>query len=341
MHAGVAVTYASEDFESVPVGTTVSTSNTTFITVTRSAGAVFQGASDQHLIGSRSARVTNTTNADVAFGTRTGYNVSSMVRRVGIRFNTLPTVPASQFCKLLAIRDASGNVGEIRYDVTGTWKVVNAGGITLGTSPSVIAGAWYVLELGVTKGTTTSNGRLQAKIWQNGAQFLTPIDNSATNTGTANITETRTGKMDAQGTFDFWMDCADLNDGSAVLLGLPTTATANANAGASALLEPFANWQEGDGGAARADLDGSGSSATGATPTYAWTGPGGVTFADATAVQTQAILPQTLVDTAYTLTLTVTAGSVTDTDTVTVTVRGADLAYLTAGAWRPARIVRL
>lgn len=133
--------------------------------------------------------------------------------------------------------------------------------------------------------------------------------------------------------------------------------TVTATAGANDSVEPFENWvgtvgTPGDGAKARANLNGSESTWDGGVATIAWTKQSsdpatcsytGVaptcSFVDSTALQTQALLQQDIVDITYTLRLTITVGGTTDYDEVLILVRASDAVWDDAGTLKPARLV--
>lgn len=344
----------TEGYEVPGSGVAYSTGNTIFNAVAVNGGASGVASTSQFFQGAKSARVQcPTAGTDSWHCDLTGLSDTSAALQFAVRFNTLPNLGGTTACKLTRISAGTSVLSQVRYGGSSTssgnvFQVVDPTGavLTNGTSAAFSTAAWYLLEMYLAIGTTVSNGTLWVRIWENGSIFFDRQWTTA-NLGTVALDQTRVGKVDTSGTFDGWCDYFQYLPAATGLIGYPATATASASAGSDQIVDPFNDWQSGDGAAARAQLNANGSAWSGGTPDYTWSGPAGVSFSDPHDPLAQAILPQDVTTQSFTLTLleqvkdaggTVLASS---TDTAVVTVNGSDAAKLNGSSvWRPCRFVQ-
>lgn len=250
---------------------------------------------------------------------------------------------------LLARTAANARIGELVMGTNGkpNFQAATAGTLASYTGTALVVGRKRVRIKIHTDATTPTNGTVSWSIYNDVTDEL-----EATASGTGNIAGgaqigiwlhgCNSASFAVAGNWPSWryglLQWSDTNAD----IGVFPTATASANAGPDWLIDAFQGWEDGDALTSHATVDGSQSSYTGVgTPVFAWTGPAGVTFTDASSPVTQAILPCDLADQTYALTLTVTLGVAVSADTCQVTVKAAEEAQAVGGVWRPSRTVQL
>lgn len=297
--------------------------------------------------GSKSARVVCASGVtDFGYFIKQSLNVTQISLAMGLRWNSLPSPNSiSISSKILTVRNSTSNMAFLRYGGTTTslgnvYQILDSSATVKHTSPAFDALKNYYFQFVAVMGAGT--GRIISNIYEDGLLWDSYDSGTTLNTGSTNFVDVRWAKMDNSAAgMDANVDYVAYDDGSATVIPLPATASAVANAGADSTIDSFAGWVPGDGNIARTTVDGSQSSYTGGTPTFAWTGPAGVTFATPSSATTDVTFPNDLTDQNYTVTLTVTVGSVSSSDSLTLTVKGAERAYAAGGAWKPARKIYL
>lgn len=112
--------------------------------------------------------------------------------------------PTTANADVIAARNATGFMAHIYHSTTGAFLVANASAATQtgGTSPATVNGHAYQLDLAVMYGTTTTSGRIIARIrsltaptvWNGGSEFY--LDTGYTvNAGTTQSAQARIGKV--------------------------------------------------------------------------------------------------------------------------------------------------
>lgn len=218
----------------------------------------------------------------------------------------------------LSVRNSTGGAATANLLVSnGSIIVQDAGGSTRYNSGALTTG-WYVLSVAVTKGTTTTNGRLA--IWLRNASddslVGSAVDESNRNTGTADLVEVRFGKTGSSGNTDIYIDeCAtgwgtfgevdrvSSNSAPTVSVGVDLT---NQEPFHEIPLEAVATDPDDD------------------PLTYLWeyvsgTAPATAVFSDSAAASTLLTLsPHTVEDSTHTIRCTVSDGVLEASDTLTI-----------------------
>lgn len=118
--------------------------------------------------------------------------------------------PPGNNTSFLQIRNSTTAASTCIWTTSGQIVVQDAGGTTRLTINSIPAGD-YVVSTSVTKGTTTSNGRIGIWVRDAATHTLTAaaVDLATANTGTTDFTEVRHGKTGGTGSLTYDMDeCA-------------------------------------------------------------------------------------------------------------------------------------
>lgn len=206
----------------------------------------------------------------------------------------------------LSVRNSTGGAATANLVVSnGSIIVQDAGGSTRYNSGALTTG-WYVLSVAVTKGTTTTNGRLGVWLRDASTDALVgaAVDESDRDTGTTDLIEVRFGKTGASGNATFDMDeCATgwgtFGEVDRVSANTAPTLTTSGNVTDQ---EP---WDA-------IPLSVEVSDSEGGPFTYLWEWVSGTalataTFDDATAAETNIYLaPSTVADSTHTIRVTVT-----------------------------------
>lgn len=165
------------------------------VTMTASGTATLDSSHPQH--GPQGVVFASTGTADRALLAHTGMSESSMVIVVDVYLTANP--PSTVNIGL--IRNSSANAGQLQITSSGQVRVADSASGSIKTFTALSLNTHYRVEMGVTKGTTTGDGRLQAAYYSGNS--TTPVetayDVSTANTGTANLTEARLGILGSAG----------------------------------------------------------------------------------------------------------------------------------------------
>lgn len=158
---------------------------------------------------------------------------------LSVRFYYYTTTTPSTTSLICQIRNGS-QAAQIGLGSDMILRVMNAASGNLTTGWSALSlNTWYRIEIVVTKGTTTSNGRIQAKYFSldSTSPIGTPYDSGATtNAGTVDFTQVRFGRAGGAATSAdqvYYIDDMAAQDTSAFLgpvgSNLPPTVTPTAD----------------------------------------------------------------------------------------------------------------
>lgn len=193
------MTLWTNNFNGIASGTAVTTGNsggtsgTAFTAVqaitggslTAASAAAFEGATGLQLVWPATSII-----GYVNWGSLGGTAGTRLSGAFWHRFSAAPSTS-----------DQIANIGAtIRLTSTGAYTVsgtATAGATVLATSTAVTAGSWTFIQWASTAGSTTANGRVEARIWkQDGTNLLTYDSGNVANTGT-NTTSAFFGRSNA------------------------------------------------------------------------------------------------------------------------------------------------
>jgi hypothetical protein len=155
--------------------------------------------------GSNAYEVAGTHGAQTTVGwTHTG--ATTVEASFWVRFAGLPTVNNAIFAQ---VRNSSSSAFALVLNMAGTVAVQQASFSVVNTStPTITTGAWYRVDLTVTRGTTTSNGAITVAMYA-ASNLATPFysyTSATANTGTTALTQMKFGKAHNDGTVTMHLD---------------------------------------------------------------------------------------------------------------------------------------
>ncbi len=136
--------------------------------------------------------------------------------------------PDATHC-LTRVRSAAANVCKLSENVSGVFQLQNAAGTGFGGNANfngnaAPANGWYAWQIYGTRGSTTANGVITAKMWNvaTGLQVGATFTSSAANLGTADVTQLYWGKPEGAANVNADMDIPHFDTGSATAIPLWT-----------------------------------------------------------------------------------------------------------------------
>lgn len=162
--------------------------------------------------GSVSALIDAPASGDkVTIGWLSGFGSSTLSDSICMYWAAYPSAATD----IGAIRNATANAMKVQLWNDGKLRVVDAGGTIIKTFASAIGtGAWVRLEYGATKGTTTSNGRIQCAFYTKDGTTATDSYDSGTtvDAGTTDLTVAHHGWLSGSSTGQYWLDSFQVQD---------------------------------------------------------------------------------------------------------------------------------
>lgn len=152
--------------------------------------------------GTKSLLLTSAATSDQFIVGYTGYSATALAFSFDMRPSSFPTAVVD----FVTVRNTA-NAAKLQFDSAGKIRVTNASGTVLYTFTAAVAiGTWHRVEGVITKGTTTSDGRIQVKLFNQDSRVATEsYDSGATvNAGTTNLQTVRVGIYTSTSTAWAW-----------------------------------------------------------------------------------------------------------------------------------------